>query len=177
MESKQIFLYFFVLFYLFMSVPIWGQERIARSVFGNGGTGVSSSENRIVGTLGQPLIGTSSSTDNIQQAGFWYTTFGLITSVEQVEEAQLPTEFRLEQNYPNPFNPTTTIQFSVPKTSSVSIKLYDILGRRVATLVDDEYQVGIYNISFDASDLASGVYVYRIQADGFVATRKLMLLK
>jgi len=89
----------------------------------------------------------------------------------------LPTEFRLEQNYPNPFNPSTTIQFAVPKASQVTVKIYDVLGRRVATLVDEKYQPGTYKVTFEAGDLASGVYIYRIQAEGFAQTRKLMLLK
>jgi len=153
------------------------QEQLSGSVFGNGG-GVSSNSNfRIAGTLGQPIIGTISSNDNIQQAGFWYTTFDIITSVDPIEDDLLPTEFRLEQNYPNPFNPSTTIQFAVPKASQVTIKIYDVLGRRVATLVDEKYQPGTYKVTFEADELASGVYIYRIQADGFVNSRKLMLLK
>lgn len=153
------------------------QEQLSGSVFGNGGGVSSNGSFRISGTLGQPIIGTASNNDNIQQAGFWYTTFDIITSVEQIEDDLLPTEFRLEQNYPNPFNPSTTIQFAVPKASQVTITIYDVLGRRVATLVDEKYQPGTYKVTFEADELASGVYIYRIQTEGFVQSRKLMLLK
>ncbi|MDQ7051679.1 MAG: T9SS type A sorting domain-containing protein [candidate division KSB1 bacterium] len=86
-------------------------------------------------------------------------------------------EFRLEQNYPNPFNPSTTIQLAVPKASHVTITIYDMVGRHVATLVDEEYPAGVYRVVFDAGELASGLYVYRITAGGFQATRKMLLLQ
>ena len=100
-----------------------------------------------------------------------------MTSVEQIEDELLPTEFLLDQNYPNPFNPSTTIRFALPKTSNVTIKIYDVLGRQVATLVDEEYQAGVYKVVFEAGDLASGLYIYRIQTQSFSQSRKLMLLK
>ena len=97
--------------------------------------------------------------------------------VEQIQADLLPTEFRLEQNYPNPFNPSTTIQFAIPKTSNVKVQIFDVLGRRVAPLTDTEYQPGTYKVTFEAGDLASGIYIYRIQTQEFVQTRELMLLK
>ena len=100
-----------------------------------------------------------------------------MTGVEQIEDELLPTEFRLEQNYPNPFNPSTTIRFALPKTSNVTIKIYDVLGRQVATLVDEEYPAGVYKVVFEAGGLASGLYIYRIQTGAFTQSRKLMLLK
>lgn len=162
---------------LCVTVTAVAQEQISSSVFGNGAAATSNGSFKIVGTLGQPAIGPANNNVNTQLAGFWYTTFELVTSVEQIENDLLPTEFRLEQNYPNPFNPSTTIQFAVPKASHVTIKIYDILGRQVATLVDEEYQAGHYKVMFEAGDLASGLYVYQIQAGDFRATKKLMLLK
>lgn len=97
------------------------------------------------------------------------------TSVE--DHAAIPTEFALAQNYPNPFNPSTTIQFALPVRSEVSLKLFDLLGREVATLVNGELETGVHKVVFDAKDLASGVYFYRIEADGFVRAKKLMLFK
>jgi hypothetical protein len=91
--------------------------------------------------------------------------------------SEVPKEFRLEQNYPNPFNPTTTIKFSLPKEGYVEIKLYDVLGKEVATLVKDPYKAGVYSVTFDGSRLASGVYFYRIEAGDFRDVKKMVLIK
>jgi hypothetical protein len=88
-----------------------------------------------------------------------------------------PTKFELSQNYPNPFNPTTTINFSVPASSFVTIKVYDILGREIASLVNEQKAAGSYDVQFNGNNLSSGVYLYRMQAGSFVQTRKLMLMK
>jgi len=86
-------------------------------------------------------------------------------------------KFSLKQNYPNPFNPMTTIAYSIEKASDVRLTVYDVLGREVATLVNEAKKPGMYQVQFDASRLASGIYLYRIQADSFVKTHKMMLLK
>jgi hypothetical protein len=98
-------------------------------------------------------------------------------SVNSVSVTTLPTSFQLMQNYPNPFNPTTVISFQLATKSRVTLKVYDILGREVETLVDGALDTGLHQVSFDASRFASGVYFYRIQAGSFTATKKLMLLK
>jgi hypothetical protein len=92
-------------------------------------------------------------------------------------QAHTPTEFALEQNYPNPFNPTTTIRFAIPQNEHVTLKVYDLLGREVATLVDEPRKAGSYDETIDASRLASSVYVYRITAGNFSASKRLLLLK
>jgi hypothetical protein len=89
----------------------------------------------------------------------------------------LPTEYALLQNYPNPFNPVTIIQYSVPLISKVTLKVYDVLGNEVETLVDEIKNPGNYAVQFRANNIASGVYFYRIQADNFSATKKLILIK
>lgn len=99
-----------------------------------------------------------------------------ITSVERTT-AGLPQEWRLYQNYPNPFNPTTTITYSVPSTRYVSLKIYDVLGREVASLVDETTRPGTYTVTWDARGVASGVYFYRLKAGGFVETKKAVLLR
>jgi len=93
-----------------------------------------------------------------------------------------PTEFVLYQNYPNPFNPTTKIKYEVPNVRtrdrvSVRIIVYDVLGNEVATLVNEEKQPGVYEVEFDASSLASGMYLYKLQAGNFVQTKKMILLR
>ena len=89
----------------------------------------------------------------------------------------LPSVYSLGQNYPNPFNPTTEIRFTLPQTSAVKIEVYDLLGRRVAVLVEGELAAGRHRVRFDAAGLASGVYVYRMEAGAYVETRRLTLLR
>jgi len=100
-----------------------------------------------------------------------------IISVETHRGVSLPTEFALEQNYPNPFNPATSIEYSVQSSEFVSLKVYDILGTEVATLVNEKKEAGKYRVNFDASILSSGLYIYKIQAGSFNQVRKMMLLK
>jgi hypothetical protein len=85
--------------------------------------------------------------------------------------------FGLSQNFPNPFNPKTTIKYSVPQTSFITIKIYDILGREITTLINQEIYAGNYEIEFDGANLASGIYFYRMQALNFASTKKLILIK
>ncbi len=90
---------------------------------------------------------------------------------------QKPKEFALRQNYPNPFNPTTTIKYDLPVDKHVSLKVYDVLGREVLTLMDEEQQAGYHSAVFDASRFSSGMYFYRLTAGTYVSTRKLLLLR
>jgi Bacterial Ig domain/Secretion system C-terminal sorting domain/Carbohydrate binding module (family 35) len=99
----------------------------------------------------------------------------IATSVESPIE--VPAEYSLQQNYPNPFNPVTIIEFALPKDGAVTLKVYDIIGREVKTLVNDQRTAGEYAVKLDASDLASGVYIYRLQANGFVSSKKMIVLK
>ncbi|MCZ7610168.1 MAG: T9SS type A sorting domain-containing protein [Ignavibacterium sp.] len=96
-----------------------------------------------------------------------------------------PKEFKLEQNYPNPFNPTTKIRYSIPNVTlrqaqgdnMTTLKVYDILGNEVATLVNEQKEAGYYEVEFSASSFASGVYVYRLQSGSFVSSKKMMVIK
>ena len=85
--------------------------------------------------------------------------------------------FSLEQNYPNPFNPTTTIKYEIPNTANIKLIIYDILGREIQTLVNEIQNPGIYEIEFNAASMSSGVYIYKIQAGEFMATRKMVILR
>jgi plastocyanin len=93
------------------------------------------------------------------------------------DENILADKFELLQNYPNPFNPSTSIQYRVSSISNVSLKVYDVLGNEVATLVNEEKPAGVYSVNFDATGLSSGMYLYKLQAAGFVETRKMILMK
>ncbi|MEO8446893.1 MAG: YCF48-related protein [bacterium] len=90
---------------------------------------------------------------------------------------EIPSDFKLHQNYPNPFNPTTIINYQLPKFSNVSLKVYDILGNEVVTLVNEKQNAGIYEAEFDGSGLASGIYFYRIDAGEFIQTKRMTLVK
>jgi len=89
----------------------------------------------------------------------------------------LPTHFTLAQNYPNPFNPTTTISFDIPYRTRAILVVYNLLGQHIATLVDEEREAGRYRVEWNAGSIASGVYLYRLEAGSFVQTMKLVLLK
>ncbi len=99
----------------------------------------------------------------------------LLTGISSAE--QMPQGYSLAQNYPNPFNPTTAIQFTIPKATRVTLRVYNILGQEVATLVNGTLTAGVHSVDFDASRLASGVYLYNITAGDFSSTRKMVLLK
>ncbi len=99
------------------------------------------------------------------------------TTAVQEKTAAVPTEFKLEQNYPNPFNPTTTISYSLPNAGFVNIKIYDILGKEVAMLVNEQKSAGKHEATFDASKLTSGMYVYTIKSGNFSQTKKMILIK
>jgi hypothetical protein len=102
--------------------------------------------------------------------------FGLTTDIETDEE-NIPNTFSLMQNYPNPFNPSTKIKFSILHSQFTTLKVFDILGREVRTLVNEVKQPGTYEVEFNASDLSSGIYFYSIKAGEFSAVKKLMLIK
>jgi hypothetical protein len=104
-----------------------------------------------------------------------FTTGNQIAAVKGREG--VPTQFQLSQNYPNQFNPTTQINYSVPQSGSLSLKVYNLLGVEVASLFDGVRQVGNYEATFDGRELASGVYLYKLRANNFIETKKLLLLK
>jgi hypothetical protein len=121
----------------------------------------------------------------LDDAGNSYSFFGykvtlhfkqFITGVSS-EGTDIPTSYRLHQNYPNPFNPSTTISFSLPSKSFVTLKVFDLIGREVATIVNEELPPGNHTKQWNADNLSSGVYFYRLQADSFTQTKKLVLLR
>ncbi len=92
-------------------------------------------------------------------------------------EISTPREFALMQNYPNPFNPSTIISFQIPKSGLVSLKIYDVLGIEIATLLNEEKNPGKYEIDFNASYLSSGIYFYTLRAGNFISIKKMILIK
>ena len=116
--------------------------------------------------------------DNDDMVQQWYDSLvaGIVTDVREPVPG-LPNSFVLEQNYPNPFNPTTVLEFALPRESKVKLEVFNVLGERVATLVDRTLPAGRYEERFAPSGLASGVYLYRVTAGGFVETKKLLFLR
>lgn len=114
--------------------------------------------------------------DNVEGttcSGTWST---MINSVEEAS-GRIPERFALAQNYPNPFNPSTTIEFSLPKSVLVNLKVYNILGKEIATLVNNKLQAGNHVVEFHAQNLSSGIYYYRIEAGEFQDVKKMILLR
>jgi hypothetical protein len=108
--------------------------------------------------------------------GLWRFDISPLVSVKETQKRHVPHEFKLRQNYPNPFNSSTTISYSLRNASFVTLVIYDILGREVQTLVQEFQHANFYSVTFDASHLSSGIYLYRLKADNdFIATKKMIL--
>jgi hypothetical protein len=120
----------------------------------------------------QPGGYTTVGTTNLVVLGCGPTIVGNSTITSNV-----PSAYLLSQNYPNPFNPSTKISFSLPKAGNVKLVVYDILGKEVATLINDYRTAGTHSVEFNASNLASGVYLYRIESGDFKETKRMMLVK
>ena len=107
----------------------------------------------------------------------WFVIGRRTTGVGETPSAGVPGDAKLEQNYPNPFNPSTTIRYALPHKSQVLLTVFNTLGQKVATLVDGHEEAGAYEVKFDGSGLASGVYFYRLQTGTYINTKKLLYLR
>ena len=103
--------------------------------------------------------------------------FGVVTDIRDEAHAGLPVEYSLSQNYPNPFNPETVIEFALQSQLKVSLIVYNLRGEKVAQLINRNMPAGMHRVNWDASNVSSGIYFYRLQAGDFVQTRKMVLLK
>lgn len=106
-----------------------------------------------------------------------YQRYAGLLDIDTRQDQITPTEFTLHPAYPNPFNPVTTISYSLPKRGKVVLAVYNLLGEEIARLVEGERSVGYHQVTWDASDVASGIYLFRLSADEFVQTKKMILLK
>ena len=124
------------------------------------------------------VVGVSSNDDNGNNSGLAYVYNGFTSPVGvEGERVGIPAEFSLSQNHPNPFNPVTTIEFSLPAMGYTLLTIYNLRGQEIAKLVSGEIQAGYHKVNWNASNFASGIYFYRLQAGDFVQTRKMVLLK
>ena len=112
----------------------------------------------------------------IEYGGVWKRPLSEMTSIDYTS-MDLPTQFALGQNYPNPFNPSTVISYELPTSSEVKLEVYDMLGRKIKTIVSQRQNAGAYSVTFNATTLSSGFYFYRLTAGDFVNTRKMILIK
>jgi hypothetical protein len=161
---------------LLFHAQVFSQNQISFSVLGNGGEKQANSSYVIVGTLGQSSTGNGANTVNQVQSGFWSIYYqNVISKVE--DDNVLPNEYKLEQNYPNPFNPSTVIKFGIPERANVVIKIYDVLGSEVITLLNQEMDLGWYELQFDAAGYSTGIYICRMQAGNYISTKKMLMIK
>jgi hypothetical protein len=178
MRARPPFLRFLLAASLLVSVTwLAFAYTIPHSVVGSGGTMASGSSRLMIGTLGQAAIGVTED-DSLQvKAGFIYAIHGF--GIIEVESAGPipPLVYSLGQNYPNPFNPRTTIPFALPEASAVTLRLFDLSGRQVTTLIDETLPAGEHRVTLQPDDLASGVYFYRLDAGTFRKVRRLTLVR
>jgi len=175
---RKIYRIYFVSIIIFPALLIaQSNNEVQWSVFDNGFNNSANNSSKTLSQIGVSFTGTSNNETSKVTSGF---LAGIIlgSSVNSINNKQnKPLSFELNQNFPNPFNPSTKIRYSVANTSFVKLKVYDILGREIAELVNEEKPAGIYEADFEGSLLASGVYIYRIQAGNFIETKKMILLK
>ena len=123
---------------------------------------------------------TSTSGDHVENfehnTNFTDIQWPVATSIDG-DEINQPSDYALYQNYPNPFNPETNIRFNLINPGFVSLKVYDILGREVVTLIEENMEAGLHELTFDASSINSGIYLYRIETDNFVESKRMILIK
>ena len=174
MNLLKIYLSFILILFFVSSTS--AQYTITRGVFGNGRGNLSGDNQNVRGTVGQTLIGKTENTTFQSRIGFWYTIDWIVSDIATPEEL-LPLKFELFQNYPNPFNPVTVIHYSLPVTCEVDLSIYNILGQKVATLVNKQQNAGSYKVNFDASNLSSGIYVYSLHGGGIDISKKMILMK
>ena len=110
------------------------------------------------------------------RAGLYIVKNDMVTRINSTHPG-IPNEFTLRQNYPNPFNPTTTIKFEIPKSTFVTLKIYNVMGQLVATLVNEQKSTGRYSVTWNAKNVSSGIYLYRITAGNFSEVKKAIVLK
>lgn len=162
---------------LFFLLPLQAQQYgIKHGHIGNGAGTALNTSNAVKATIGQPVQGIALNISNIAYAGFWHIYPRTLVGIGDLPVNTI-REFELFQNYPNPFNPATKIRYAVPQRENVRLEIYNVLGQRVAVLVNEVRNPGIYTVDFNASQLATGLYVYRMQAGNFHSIKKMLLTK
>lgn len=172
---------------IFISVSMMNSQnsRVSWSSFNMGYTSSSWTNTTVKSIVGHSFVGSMKFGNNFVESGFLVDTLFRSMIVDVKNQEQLPTFYSLWQNYPNPFNPRTNICYQLPDRCHVSLKVFDLLGREVVTLVDNFEEPGYKKVEFNADYLSSGMYFYRIdvrqlgegQKEIFTSTKKLLLLR
>jgi len=157
-----------------LPIPALAQTQLSRVVVGSGGGTAQSPQTRVWLTVGQSAVGPTAATTQAG-VGFWTLVQDMVTAVDGPPGPVF--EFGLDQNRPNPFNPATTIRFRLAEAGPASLVVYDLRGRAVATLVDTDLAAGSHELRFHATELSSGVYFYRLRANGQEQVRRMTLVK
>ena len=167
---KPTFLYVLAVLCIPTVLPAQGVISFTGGVVGN-------SEVNLLFTAGDVVSGSFQNSNVSLIAGFGNGSFGVLTANEETG-GLLPNEFKLSQNYPNPFNPATNINYQLPQSAQVRLEVFNSIGAIVAVLVDEQKAAGFYTQRFQANNLASGVYFYRLMADNkLISTQKMLLIK
>jgi hypothetical protein len=174
--NKHIIFILMMTFILFNSVHTQNYK-LDNYVLSNGGVAISNGKYKAAVTIGQSSIGNISNDLYESNIGFWYQYSITITDLKEKWMLEIPKQFELYQNFPNPFNPATKIRYSIAKEGLVTLKIYNVIGEEVVTLVKEERSAGVYEINFNAASLPSGVYFYQVKAGDFIQTKKMILLK
>ena len=160
-----------------LSISLFAQsEKVNWWEFSSGFNTSKNANTEIVSEAGQNFVGVSRNGNTVVTGGFFSSHPQIFTGVNNMEAA-VPGKYELYQNYPNPFNPSTVISWQLPVKSHVLLKVYNVLGKEVSTLVNEVKPVGKYKVIFNAGNLASGVYFYRLITDSFSKTKKMILLR
>lgn len=146
------------------TVVLFGQEQTSRRI-------------QFVNAEGHDQAVITFEDDNQAVQNIAYTLVSGGSPILDVPKQQQPRKFQLSENYPNPFNPSTTIQFNLLQAGEVQLSVYNILGRKVETLVDGVHRAGRHTVTFNAGNLSSGVYIYRLKTNGYSQSRRMLLMK
>jgi len=130
----------------------------------------------LISSVGEPFVGFSQIASTSIYSGSLFRNVVIITGLRE-SNSQLPLEYALYQNYPNPFNPSTTVRYDLPMATFVTLTIYDVLGRQISTIIEEEKPAGAYQVNIYVPNLPSGVYFYRFQARDYVKTKKFVLLR
>lgn len=146
-------------------------------IAGGGARTASTSGQYLHGTVGQTIAKRVVGTSNTLRGGFWPTMRATLFAPVGDSQVTVPNRIEFYAVYPNPFNPSTSLSFSLPQTSDVTLKLFDITGRNIATLANGRYTAGAHNVNWNAHTFASGTYFARLQTNGYSHTKKLHLIR
>ena len=165
-----------LLLFVLTSGLCMAQTQVERGVLASGATRAGGPTHIIAGTIGQPVIGAAISASHRTSFGFWYDGGSISTDVERLPSAA-PVSIVLEQNFPNPAVTVTTIRFSIPAAAVVRLDVTDAMGRTVRRIADGTLDGGSYKTDISVRDLMTGMYFFRIDVGGEVATRKFVVLR